>query len=191
MTAHALMYVDRPAFYRFVANADDRHRYEWVRGWIMERQAGGARRHGRVGAGFIRVLGECLDLGTWAVSTADRLIHMPATTRYADALVERIDTATDDSIQTDQPVLLVEVLSPSSEERDLSVKSSEYLALASLNTYIVASQDAVLCYVWQRRPDGTSADEPAKVAGRDAVIQVPGLSIAIPLGDVDEGIGIA
>ena len=134
MTAHALMYVDRATFYRFVANADERFRHEWVRGWIMQQQAGGTRRHGRVGAGFIGVLRERLDLETWVVSTADRLIHMPATTRYADALVERIDTATDDSILTDKPVLLVEVLSPSSEERDLSVKPAEYLALPSLDT---------------------------------------------------------
>lgn len=190
MTAHALMYVDRETFYRFVANADDRYRYEWVRGWIMQQQAGGTRRHGRVGAGFIRVLGERLDLNVWAVTTADRLIHMPGSTRYADALVERIDSAADDSIQTDKPALLVEVLSPSSEERDLSVKPAEYLGLASLDTYIVASQDEVLCYVWQRGKDGTFADEPGKLQSRDAVIEVRALGITIPLTDVYRGIDI-
>jgi hypothetical protein len=87
MTAHALMYVDRPTFYRFITNADARFRYQWVRGWIMQQQAGGTRRHGRLGAGFIGVLRERLDLKTWSVSTADRLIHMPETTRYAEALV--------------------------------------------------------------------------------------------------------
>lgn len=190
MTAHALMYVDRPTFYRFVASAGEGYRYEWVRGWIMQQQAGGTRRHGRVGAGFIRVLGQAVNLETWAVSTADRLIHMPASTRYADAMVERIDTATDDSVETDKPVLLVEVLSPTSEERDLSVKPAEYLALASLDTYIVASQDAVLCYVWQRGPDGSFNEEPRKVEGRDQMIQVPGLGIAIPLAEVYRGIDV-
>ena len=45
MTAHALMCADRPTFYRLVAKADDRHRDEWVRAWIMQQQAGGTRRH--------------------------------------------------------------------------------------------------------------------------------------------------
>ena len=105
-------------------------------------------------------------------------------------MVERIDTATDDSIQTDKPVLLVEVLSPSSEERDLSVKPTEYLSLPTLDTCIVASQDEVLCYVWQRQLDGTFAEAPQKLQGRDQVIQVPGLGLAIPLAEVYRGIDV-
>ena len=190
MTAHALMYVDRDTFYRFVTKADERFRYEWVRGWIMQQQAGGTRRHGRLGAAFCRVLGNLLDLDRWAISNPDRLIHMPGSTRYADALVESIGAASDDSIRTDCPVLIVEVLSPSSEERDLSVKPEEYLALASLDTYIVASQDQVLCYVWQRKPDGTFNEAPTRIEGRDQMIQVPGLGIAIPLAEVYRGIDV-
>lgn len=190
MTAHALMYVDRETFYRFIANADERFRYEWVRGWIMQQQAGGTLRHGRLGAAFCRVLGNQLDLETWAVSNPDRLIHTATTTRYADALVERLGTASDDSIRTESPILLVEILSPSSEERDLSVKPAEYLALASLDTYIVASQDAVLCYVWQRRPDGTFNEAPLRVEGRDRAIDIPTLGIAIPLAEIYRGIDV-
>ncbi len=190
MTAHALMYVDRPTFYRFIVDADERYRYEWVRGWIMQQQAGGNLRHARLGAAFCTVLSNHLDPAVWAVTNSDRLIDMGSTTRYADALVERVGTAAADSLETEQPVLIVEVLSPSSEERDLSVKPTEYLAVASLDTYIVASQDEVLCYVWQRQQDGTFADEPAKVQGRDRMIQVPGLGVAIPLAEVYRGIDI-
>ena len=87
-------------------------------------------------------------------------------------------------------MLLIEVLSPNSEERDLSVKPAEYLSIASLDTYMVASQDAVLCYVWQRHPDGGFEEAPAKVEGRDQVIQVARLGLAIRLGEVYRGIDI-
>jgi len=190
MTAHALMYVDKPTFYRFIVNADEGHRYEWVRGWIMQQQAGGTRKHAELAAAFCSVLRQQLELRVWAVSGSDRLTDTGSSVRYADAVVERRATAADDSIETERPILLVEVLSPSSEERDLTVKPAEYLAIDSLDTYIVASQDAVLCYVWQRQPDGTFPQVARKYEGRDQVIQVPGLGIAIPMSEVYRGIDI-
>jgi Uma2 family endonuclease len=67
--------------------------------------------------------------------------------RFADAVFERVGTPSDDSIETEHPAVIVEALSPSSEERDLSIKPLEYFQAASLDTYIVTSQDEVLCYV--------------------------------------------
>ncbi len=87
-------------------------------------------------------------------------------------------------------MVLVEILSPSLEERDPSVKPAEYLEIASLDSCIVASQDGVLFCVWQRRPDGTFNEAPLRIEGRDQVIQVPGLDLAIPLAEVYRGIDI-
>jgi Uma2 family endonuclease len=190
MTAHALMYVDKPTFYRFVVNADEQHRYEYVRGWIMQQQAGGTFKHARLGARFVTLMSSLLAPSVWAVSGSDRLIDLSGTVRFADAVVERIGTAADDSLQTEHPVVIVEVLSPSSEERDLSVKPLEYLRAHTLDTYIVASQDEVLCYVWQRRADGTFAEAAEVIKGRDKVVTIPGLGIAIALGEVYRGIEI-
>jgi Uma2 family endonuclease len=190
MTAHALMYVDKPTFYRFVTNSDERHRYEYVRGWIMQQQAGGTLRHARLGAAFCAVLRSAVDLSIWAVSGPDRLIDLDGAVRFADAVVERVGTAADDSIETAHPVVIVEVLSPSSEERDLSVKPLEYFRATSLDTYIVASQDDVLCYAWQRRPDGSFAEAAEVIRGRDQVITIPTLGIAVALDEVYRGIDI-
>ena len=190
MNAHALMYVDKPTFYSFIASADERYRYEYVRGWIMQQQAGGSRRHSRIGAAFCAVLHRQLDAEVWSISNSDRLIDVGTVIRYADAVVERKGSASDDSLQTDAPTLIVEVLSPSSEERDLAIKPAEYLAISALDTYIVASQDEVLCYVWQRRPDGSFDQRPQTVKGRDQVIQVPQLGLAIALAEVYRGIDV-
>jgi Uma2 family endonuclease len=184
------MHVDKDTFYRFVVNADERYRYEFVRGWIMQQQAGGTFKHARLGAAFCAVLRATIDLSLWAVSGAERLIDIAGTVRFADAVAERVGTATDDSIQTEHPVVIVEVLSPSSEERDLSVKPQEYLRTPSLDTYIVASQDEVLCYVWQRRPDGTFTEAADEVSGRDKVIRIPALGITVALAEVYRGIEI-
>ncbi len=190
MTAHALMFVDKPTFYRFIQTADEQHRYEYVRGWIMQQQAGGTRKHTQIATRFSAVLVQALDPNVWIVTGPDRAADMGDTVRYADAMVERADTATGDSLRTEHPTLVLEVLSPSSEERDLSIKPAEYMRLELLDTYIVASQDEVLCYIWQRQTDGTFSHEPQMLKGRDQVIQVPALGVAIPLAEVYRGIDV-
>ena len=188
MTAHALMYVDKDTFYRFIEKADDGYRYEYVRGWIMQQQQGGTFHHARLGLRFATTLQRLLDESIWAVTGSDRAIDTGLSVRYPDAVVERLG-ADGKSLATEGPALVLEVLSPSSEERDLSAKPSEYLALSTLLAYIVASQDEPMCYVWLRGPDGRFEEKPAEIKGRDQVIQVPALGIAISLADVYRGIG--
>lgn len=189
MTAHALMYVDKETFYRFIANADDRYRYEYVRGWIMQQQAGGTHKHARLGFRFARALDDAVDRTLWEVTGSDRGIDVGHTVRFADAVVEKRHQA-DDSLSTANPALILEVLSPSSEERDLGSKPLEYLHLASLQAYIVASQEEPLCYVWQRSADGTFEEKPQTIKGRDAVIAVPRLGVAISLADIYHDIAL-
>lgn len=188
MTAHALMFVDKPTFYRFVAKADERYRYEYVRGWIMQQQAGGTLRHSRIAAAFTAILVKQLSPEVWAVSGCDRSIDMEGIVRYADVVVERVELSAATSLETEHPVLIVEVLSPSSEERDLTVKLAEYTGQASLEAYIVARQDDVHCYVWQRLEDGTFPAEPMQMKSRTDMIHVPRVGVAIPLAEVYRGI---
>lgn len=188
MTARALMYVDKQTFWRFVNEARDGARYEYVRGWIMQQQACGTLKHARLGVRFASYLDTALDASRWTTTGSDRAIETGDAIRYADVVVEPAG-APGSSLATTSPILVVEVLSPSSEERDLSTKPSEYLSLPSLEAYIVASQDEPLCYVWQRRADGMFDAAPQVVKGRDQSNQIAALSVALPLARVYAGIG--
>jgi Uma2 family endonuclease len=182
------MYVDKETFYRFIAKADDRYRYEYVRGWIMQQQQGGTFLHARVGSRFVLNLSQLVDPAVWSVTGSARGIVTNKTVRYADAVVEKRG-ADRKSLATNEPVLIVEVITPSSEERDLGSKPLEYLNIASLQAYIVASQDEPLCYVWVRGPDSRFQERPAEIRGRDQMIQVAALGIVISLAEVYRGIG--
>ncbi|MFM9939311.1 MAG: Uma2 family endonuclease [Hyphomicrobiaceae bacterium] len=183
MTAHAQMYVDKATFYRFIVNADERHRYEYVRGWIMQRQTGGTLKHSSIGARFVVLLSHRLDPALWAVNGSDRGIDTGATVRYADASVERKGAPTD-SLSTKSPIIVIEVLSPSSEERDLGAKPAEYLSIPSLEAYIVASQEGAACWTWVRGADRQFPRDPIALAGPDKIVDIPALSLSIPLADV-------
>jgi hypothetical protein len=80
------------------------------------------------------------------------------------------------------------MLSPSSEERDVVMKPAEYLTLASLQAYIVASQAEAACLVWLRGPDGNFPAEPLQIKGPAGVIRIPALAVELPLDDIYRGI---
>jgi Uma2 family endonuclease len=185
MNAPTFIKVDKATFYKFV-QAQPEGRYEYVRGRIMQQQTGGTLRHGRVGARFKKIIEQQLDEARWLVLEA-RGVDTGPTVRYPDVVVERVG-APDDSLSTLEPVLIVETLSKSSEDRDLHIKPAEYLALPSLAAYIVASQDEVGCIVWVRDAAGTFPEDGVDVVGVDRIITVPALGLQIPLREIYRGL---
>ncbi len=175
--------VDKATFYKVVARSRNR-RLEFVEGRIVQQQSGGTLRHVHIGRRLSLVIEAQLDPARWLVNSgSDRGVETIRTIRYPDIVVEPVGAA-DDSLSTAEPALIIEVLSPSSVLDDLDVKPAEYLSLASLQSYIVASQDEPAVQVWIRGADGTFPDDPAVIEGIAALIAVPTLGLIIPLAKV-------
>ena len=120
---------------------------------------------------------------------SDFAVEIGEDVRYPDVLVELLSAGGPQALSSAAPVLLVEVLSPSSAARDLNVKLAEYTTLPSLQCYIVASQDEAIVWVWQRdRASGAFPRLPVEVAGIDGRIDVEGLGITLPLAEIYRGI---
>ncbi len=81
----------------------------------------------------------------------------------------------------DNPILLVEVLSPSTELYDRSEKLTAYKQLSSLREILFISQDQPSVEYMQKGPDGwiTTVHE-----GRDAILSLVHLQVSIPLADL-------
>jgi Uma2 family endonuclease len=184
MSVNAFIKVDKATFFKFAQSHEGRS--EYVRGRIMM-QAGGTRGHWHIAKRIIQILDRQLDSALWLAGGSDLAVDTGETVRYPDVIVDTVG-ADPNSLTAQHPVLLVEVLSPSSEERDLETKPEEYLALATLQAYIVASQDEAACLVWLRGADGAFPAEPLTVKGHAGVIRVAALSVEISLGDVYRGI---
>lgn len=188
MNQKALIKVDKATFYDFVSKHDD-ERFEYEDGYIVQQMTGGTRKHGRVAVRFLLALRAGLDPSGFEVLPI-RSVETKSTIRYPDVVVEpasEIDT----SLATTRPVLIVEVLSPSSTARDLEYKPAEYTALDSLVAYVVASQDDVARLLWRRDSTGAFAAAPIEVAGADATLRIPELDLTIPLSDIYRGIDLA
>jgi Uma2 family endonuclease len=187
MNVGAHIKVDKAAFFRFIERQAE-GRFEYEEGRIVQQMTGGTRRHSVIAHRFISILERQLDPARWLVTGHSRGVDTGRTIRYADVVVEPVADTWDDP-STDAPSLLVEVLSPSTQQLDLNVKPPEYMSLASLQAYIVASQDSPQCWVWRRNADGRFAGAPEEIGGRGRAVAVATLGVSMGLGEVYRGIG--
>ena len=185
---NAFARIDKAAFYNFVQRQSD-GRYEYVRGRIVQQMTGGRRGHGLVAKRIGRVLEDQLDGAMWTV-LHDRGVETNVTIRYPDVVVEPASEP-NESLATLCPELIVEVLSPGTSDVDLDTKPAEYTSLATLQTYIVASQDEPAILIWTRDSNGRFPPQPDEIEGREKIVTVKcgGMDVQLPLAVIYEGIG--
>lgn len=80
------------------------------------------------------------------------------------------------------PTSVVDVLSPTTEAADRGVKQSGYLALESLQCYLLGAQDAPIVELYARQDAASWLY--ARRAGVEASVDVPVLGISLPLVDL-------
>jgi Uma2 family endonuclease len=116
-------------------------RHEYLDGEIYA-MAGGTPDHAALAATLIRLLGNVLP-PECRVFTSDLRIRIAASglTTYPDAAVicGRTTRAAEDSIAVINPVLVVEVTSPSTEEYDRGDKLHHYQQLTSVREVLIVS----------------------------------------------------
>lgn len=172
----------------FFATIRDRQGHFELKDGCLIVQAGGSRNHAFIIGRFVVALGHRLDPHDWATCPTELAVEIGDDIRYPDVVVESM-SGDGKAYVAGRPVVLIEVLSPSSTGTDMAVKLAEYTSLPSLEAYIVASQDEPICWVWQRRQDGHFPRIPQEVKGREASIALIGRGIALPLAEIYRGIG--
>ncbi|MGQ0671800.1 MAG: Uma2 family endonuclease [Hyphomicrobium sp.] len=180
--------LSKAEFYRWVVH-QPRGRYEFKDGTIVQQMTCATKPHNRIVSNFIGGFRSRLDLDVWSITSSDLAVEIENDVRYPDLVVERLD-ASGSPLVAEQAVVLVEVLSPSSIGTDMVIKLAEYTSLASLEAYIVASQDEPILWVWQRSAETRAFSPlPAEIKGRDASLEIAALAVSLPLAELYRGIG--
>ena len=172
-------YMDKPAFLAWVEG-----RYELAGGQVVM-MTGGTKWHQLIVGNTYTLLRTKLDPKRWTVMTVFGLDIGPRTVRYPDVVVDHPGTKGRDLI-TKAPVLIVEILSPSSEKTDFGVKAAEYAQLPSVDAYLILAQDEVKAWLYIR--GATQFLAPQEVEGRSETLTLPALDITLSLADIYEGI---
>jgi Uma2 family endonuclease len=176
--------MDKATFLAWLQEREER--YELAKGRVMM-MTGGSRGHGLITRRLATALEKRLDSSRWSVLTSDFGVDLgPDTVRYPDVVVDVASGSLKDLTAT-APVLVAEILSPSSASYDLGDKAAEYLRLTSLFAYLVLSQDEPKAWTWVR---GASdfAPGPEVITGLDGRIRVATLGIDVALSEIYAGI---
>jgi Uma2 family endonuclease len=183
MNVRLPVHIDKSAFLAWVQGREER--YELVEGCVV-RMAGATRAYRLIVSNFVVSLHAQLDPKQWTVIADFGLDAGPKTLRYPDVVVDRAGEGAGDYVAT-APVVLAEVLSPTTAEIDLGDKAAEYLRLPSLLSYLVFAQSGHKAYVWTREADGFPP-APSVIVGRDKIIRIAALNLALPMGAVYAGL---
>ena len=185
MNVHLPTHMGKQAFLAWVRGREER--YELADGRVVM-MVGASRAHGMLVGNLLVVMHGQLDPQRWTVITDFGLDAGPETLRYPDIVVDRAGGAGGDYTAT-EPVMIAEVLSPTTEAVDLGDKAAEYLKLPSLRAYLILAQDRCKAWLWVRQTNGFGAGATI-IVGLDKIIHIGPLSLQLPLAALYAGIDV-
>ncbi len=158
---------------------------EYFNGEIFA-MAGASREHNQISANLVRVLGNQLLEKPCSVYSSDMKVRIKKARKYTypDLVVacqtERFEDEHRDVLLN--PVVIVEILSDSTEAYDRGHKFLHYQLLDSLIVYLLVSQDAPRIEMFTRHEN--NAWLYAEFHELDAIIKIESIDCSLRLGDV-------
>jgi Uma2 family endonuclease len=166
------------------AEQNSERRHEFLDGVIVA-MAGGSDEHNAIAFRFAVLFGTRLPAGCRGY-TPDQRFWIAATGRgrYCDGSIICGMPAhpAHDRQATTNPVIVLEVLSPSSEGDDHGDKRRDFQSLASLEAYVIAAQDSRSVRVYRRNARGDWRDDP-DLYGAGESFELPGLTRPLAVDD--------
>ena len=144
--------------------------------------------HRIISANINRLIGKSVR-GRFNVGTGDLRLKVEATglLTYSDLFVTRGDlTMVEPGTTLINPIVLGEVISPSTELYDRTVKFEHYRQISTLSSYLLFSQSAPLVEHYSRETDNIWLYWSA--AGPHATIDIPILKATLSLAEIYAGV---
>jgi len=165
------------------------HRHELIDGVIVA-MAGGSDEHNAIAGRFAMLLGLGL-ADTCRYFTPDQRFWIAATARgrYSDGSIicGKPEHPPHDGQATTNPMVVLEVLSPSSEGDDQGDKRIDFQSLTTLQAYVVACQDRRRVEVYRRAEDRSWAPDPEVYADGEA-FALPSTATPIAVAEIYRGV---
>jgi Uma2 family endonuclease len=163
---------------------EERQELRWeFDGFEPVAMTGGTAEHSAIQRNMIAALTVRLRGKPCQVYTADLTIAVAGSIRYPDAFVVCSPLPRGTRVVTD-PVVVFEVLSPSTASMDIGVKNQEYRDTPSIRRYVILSQDDRRATVFAREGD----DWVGRIVAGERELEIPEIGISVPLAELYEGV---
>ncbi|HEY0323598.1 MAG TPA: Uma2 family endonuclease [Pyrinomonadaceae bacterium] len=125
-------------------------RHEYVQGEVYA-FAGASDRHNRIAGNIYARLSTHLVAGPCEPFISDMKIRVSADVFYYPDVVVTCDAPGGDAYFRSEPILIVEVISPSTERIDRHEKMVAYKSVPSLQEYVLVMQDEMRVGIYRRK----------------------------------------
>ncbi len=114
---------------------------------------------------------------------SDAKVEVAGRIRYPDGFVTYSKPPGETTVSSD-PVVIFEILSPSTASNDLFAKNEEYAATSSVMRYVILAQDSIRATMFER----AGGDWRGHILGADAVPAMPEIGVEVPLAEFYYGV---
>jgi Uma2 family endonuclease len=187
----ALLNLPRRATYAdyLATEQTSERRHEFIDGVVVA-MAGGSDEHNAIATRLTTLFGVRVPRGCRSYNP-DQRFWIPAIGRgrYCDGSIicGKPEHPAHDSQATTNPLVVVEVLSPSSEGDDDGDKRRDFQSLESLQAYVLAAQDSRCVKVYRRTERGEWRSTPDTYRDGDA-FELPSLTRALTIDEIYDDI---
>ncbi len=144
---------------------------------------GGTSEHSAIQRNLSMAIGTRLRGKPCQLYTSDLKVFVAGAIRYPDAFVVCSPVQRGTLVVTN-PVVVFEVLSPSTASTDMGIKNEEYRDTPSIKRYVMLAQDRQFATVFARDGD----DWVGHIVSGTAVLDMPEIGIEVPLAELYEGV---
>lgn len=184
--ARSAEYMDLDDFEELVLEMPEDQKWELINGRVVRGMVGARLDHARIIQNLnfalrthIRSNGmgcETFTESAWLKQQFQKLAAFP------DVMV-RCGPIEAEAAHVDDPLVLIEVVSPTSGSRDRGEKASAYMRLATARHVVFTDRDRVRVEAYDRRDDGAwFARDP--IESLDAVFELSALQFAMPVAEI-------
>ena len=158
-------------------------RSEYVHGELQP-MSGGTDDHNLISGNVFGELRAILRRRDCRVYGSDMKVYADGAMRYPDVSVVRGPRIYHGANRTVvcNPLLIAEVLSPSTEKTDRGAKFRNYTAISTLQVYLLISQNTARVEMYLRGEDGHW--DYSEIIGLDAILNISTLSVSLPLSEI-------
>jgi Uma2 family endonuclease len=147
-------------------------------GFLPVAMTGGSPNHATIQLNVYLAIGGRLRGKRCRLFTADLKVLVSGSIRYPDAFVTCTPVGPETKAVT-EPVVVFEVLSPSTASTDFVAKNAEYRDTPSMRRYVILAQDRQQATVFER----VGGDWIGHIMSGDAVLRMPEIDIEVPLAE--------
>ena len=178
-------YLSLDDFEELLPDKPRNERWELIGGRLVRMMVGARWEHGRIVQNIATSLNQHFRGNNSPCQSFTETFYMKSRPLEAAMLPDVLVVCGDlepGATSTDDPIVLFEVLSPGSQDRDRFEKWAIYRQLASLRHYVLVTRDRPFLQVYDRVDDTWSGLR--ELDGLDATLELPALGVGLSLAEI-------